>query len=106
MPSKKNVQDLLEDCEVSGSSQHHIHEVENTLAAYNGVLEYLRTGQVPSLSPPLIAHFNWQVLDGLERAAHVVPGQPRTRYVVVGQYQAPDAAECKGLAGKPLIRPI
>lgn len=83
------------------SQDYLTREVENVLAAYNWVLEELRAGRQPELSPQLISEFNRQVLDGLDNLEdHVTPGEIRTRSVTVGPYRAPDAGECSDLLAR------
>ncbi len=95
--SEDNVQAIVDRRPVTGAPQYQVREVENVVAAYNGVLDELRAGHRPALSPSLIAHFNRQVLEGLEHEDHVRPGEIRTRSVVVGPYRAPEATECAEL---------
>ena len=92
--SEDNVQAIVDRRPVTGAPEYQIREVENVVAAYNGVLDELRAGHRPVLSPSLIAQFNRQVLEGLEHEDHVRPGEIRTRSVVVGPYRAPEASEC------------
>lgn len=80
------------------SSEYQVREVENVVRAYNWVLEEIRAGRSPTLTPQLIARFNLMVLDELDDLEdHVVPGEIRTDPVVVGPYRAPDATECESL---------
>lgn len=95
--SEDTARAILEQRPVTGP-EYQVREVANVIKAYNWVLDELRNGQLPELTPKLIADFNRQVLDGLDNLeAGVVPGQIRTHPVVVGPYRAPDATECSDL---------
>ncbi len=76
---------------------YQIREVQNVITAYNGVLERLRRGDTPQLTPGLIRGFNRQVLAGLDLSAEVVPGEIRKHSVAVGPYRGPDWDRCESL---------
>jgi len=96
--SEDTVRAIVEHQPVPASPEYQVREVENVLTAYNWVLEEIRAGHTPVLTPELIADFNRMVLEGLEDLeVHVVPGELRTDPVVVGPYRAPDVAECESL---------
>lgn len=99
--SEETVQAIVERRPIPAAPGYQVREVENVLTAYNWVIDKIRAGRRPALSPALIADFNRMVLDGLENLeGHVVGGQIRTESVVVGPYRAPDAAECEGLLAR------
>lgn len=96
--SEDAVRAIVEHAPDLGHSGYQVREVENVIAAYNGVLSELRAGRRPQLSPKLISDFNRQVLDGLTGLEpHVRPGEIRAESVVVGSYRAPDFGEVAGL---------
>lgn len=78
----------------SDETDYQVHEVENVIRAYNGVLELLRAGRAPRLTPTLVAHFNRQILDGLELPPEVQPGETRRYSAAAGPYRAPDWDRC------------
>jgi Fic family protein len=78
-------------------SDYQIREVQNVVTAYNGVLQRLRRGDTPQLTPDLIRGFNRQVLAGLDLSAEVVPGEIRKHSVAVGPYRGPDWDRCEDL---------
>jgi Fic family protein len=83
------------------SATYPEREVENVLSAYNWVLGELRQGNVPQLSPGLIAEFNRRVLNGLNNPGDdVVPGELRRHSVVVGPYRRPDWEHCPALVAQ------
>ena len=81
----------------STETDYQVHEVENVIKAYNGVLELLRMGQASRLSPTLVHQFNHQVLDGLDLPPEVRPGEIRHHSVTVGTYRGPDWERCEEL---------
>ena len=81
----------------SAETDYQVHEVENVIKAYNGVLELLRVGQAPRLTPTLVGHFIHQVLDGLDLPPEVQPGETRHHSVAVGPYRGPDWERCEDL---------
>lgn len=96
--SEETVQAIVDRQPVPSAPAHQVHEVENVITAYNWVIDEIRAGRRPSLSPTLISDFNGMVLDGLENLEdHVVLGQLRTESVVVGPYRAPDWQDCPEL---------
>lgn len=96
--SEETVQAIVDRQPVPPAPAYQVHEVENVITAYNWVIDEIRAGRRPSLSPTLISDFNGMVLDGLENLEdHVVLGQLRTESVVVGPYRAPDWQDCPEL---------
>ena len=81
----------------SQDSSYQVQEVENVIAAYNDVLDLLRVGDAPRLSPGLVEHFNRQVLNGLDLPSEVQPGEIRRHSVTVGPYRGPDWERCSEL---------
>lgn len=98
--SEDSVREIVEGRSIAGS-EYQVRELQNVLNAYNWVLDEIRQGRRPSLTPGLIANFNRMVLDGLEDLGeHVVGGEIRTDSVTVGPYRAPDAVDCEDLLEK------
>ena len=85
--------------QVEPSQEYQVREVDNVLAAYNGILADILAGTPPSLSSEAICQFNRTILDGLPREGHVTPGEIRTDPVTVGSgiYTPPNAAHCRYL---------
>ncbi|GEJ56127.1 Fic family protein [Anaeromyxobacter diazotrophicus] len=84
--------------QVPQSKAYQVQEVDNILAALNGVIHPdLIRGSLPPLTPPRIRLFNSLVLKGLPLSPEVVPGQVRTHGVGVGPYLAPPAEDCEYL---------
>jgi Fic family protein len=99
--SEDTVRAIVEGQPIPPSPDYQVREVENVITAYNWVLDQIRAGQAPVLSPALIADFNRMVLEGLDDLEdHVVPGEIRTKSVVVGPYRAPDFGECADLLAR------
>jgi len=79
------------------SRQYLQREVENVLAAYNeAYAEILDTPRAP-MTVEWLCRFNRRILDGLELEEGVVPGEIRTKSVVVGPYRAVPAADAEYL---------
>lgn len=96
--SEDTVRAIVEKRPIPASPEYQVREVENVLRAYNWVLEEIRAGRSPVLTPGLIADFNRMVLENLDDLeTHVVPGELRRESVVVGLYRAPDFEECEEL---------
>lgn len=75
------------------SKEYLGHEVDNMLAAYNGILAKVDRGELAAITPDTLSELNGQILSGLEVEDHVVPGKTRHRSVVVGPYLAPPAEQ-------------
>ncbi|MGK2958112.1 MAG: Fic family protein [Acidimicrobiales bacterium] len=98
MLSEDTVLAIVEKRPIPASPEYQVREVENVVQAYNWVLDEIRAGRPPVLTPALIADFNRMVLEGLDNLAdHVVPGEFRKESVVVGPYRAPDFENCEDL---------
>jgi Fic family protein len=95
--TEQEVASIVRSRVVSQDSDYQAREVENVLAAYNSVLGHLRSGNAPQLTPELIKEFNRQVLEGLELAPEVTPGEIRQHSVAVGPYRGPDWERCDEL---------
>lgn len=99
--SEETVQAIIDRQPVPTAPAYQVREVENVITAYNWVIDEIRAGRRPNLSPSLIADFNRMVLDELDNLEdHVVPGKLRTESVVVGPYRAPDWEDCPDLLEK------
>ncbi len=92
--SEAEVVDILRHHRPAGAADYQVREVENVIAAYNGVLDQIRSGVTPQLTPDLIKQFNRQVLAGLELPDKVEPGAVRKHSVAVGPYRGPDWEKC------------
>ena len=69
---------------VPPSKQYLKQEVENVIAACNGISKQLVDGTLPPLSRDLLRAYNRQILDLLPVKPDVKPGELRERSVVVG----------------------
>jgi Fic family protein len=95
--SEEEVAAILRRHSRSSETDYQVREVENVVEAYNGVLELLRAGRAPQLTPALVQQFNRQVLDGLDLPPEVRPGEVRHHSVTVGPYRGPDWERCEEL---------
>jgi len=95
--SEAEVAAILRRHSTPTGTDHQVREVENVVKAYNGVLDLLRTGHAPRLTPALVEQFNRQVLDGLDLPPEVLPGEIRHHSVTVGPYRGPDWERCEEL---------
>ena len=82
------------------SKQYLGTEIDNIVAACNGILEDVLRGEAIGLTPERIKAFNRMVLDGLPVPDHVEPGETRTCSVGVGRYKAPPWRDCEYLLGR------
>jgi len=83
---------------VPPSKQYLKQEVENIIAACNGMGAQLAEGTLPALSARLLCDYNRQVLTRLPVNEEVKPGELRTHSVVVGQvYRGAPAQDCPHL---------
>jgi len=71
------------------SKAYLAREIENVVAACNGIWKDLREKKRFELTPEAICAFNAQVLDQLEHAEEVRPGRIRMHVVGVASYKAP-----------------
>lgn len=79
------------------SRQYLAKEIDNVLAACNGMIKDLGAGIPRPLTVALITAFNRQVLDGLSLDAEVQPGAIRKHSVTVGSYLGAPAEDCEYL---------
>lgn len=80
---------------VPPSKQYLKQEVENIIAACNGISKQLADGTQPEISPKLLCDYNRQVLEKLPLKKDVIPGGLRTHSVVVGNvYRGAPAKDC------------
>lgn len=71
-------------------SQEYLgREVDNVVTAYNWIIDQIKEGAPPRLAPEDLCRFNGMVLEDLELADDVVPGEFRGHVVVVGDYRSP-----------------
>ena len=80
---------------VPPSKQYLKQEVENIIAACNGIGSQLAEGTLPALSAKLLSAYNRLVLEKLPVKDGVKPGELRTHSVVVGNvYRGAPAEDC------------
>jgi Fic family protein len=72
-------------------------EIDNIVAACNGILKDVLCGEAIGLTPERIKAFNKMALDGLPLPEHVEPGKTRRCSVGVGRYKAPPWQDCEYL---------
>jgi Fic family protein len=96
--SEEDVVDVLEGrAEPSPSQAYLFKEVENIIAAYNGIKDRLIAGRDLDVSVEQIKRFDAEVLDGIDEPG-VTPGEIRTDSVLVGnRYRGAPAADCEYL---------
>ena len=83
---------------VPPSKQYLKQEVENVIAACNGISKQVTEGTPPALSTDLICAYNRQILEGLPLKEGAKPGELRTHSVVVGNvYRGAPAEDCRHL---------
>lgn len=86
---------------VPPSKQYLKQEVENIIAACNGIGQKLAEGTLPELSPELFREYNRQVLEKLPLKDDVKPGELREHSVVVGNvYRGAPAEDCPHLISR------
>lgn len=95
--SEQEVAEIVRRQPTTAGADYQAREVENVLNAYNGVLEMLREGRTPRLTPDLVKDFNRQVLNGLDLPTEIEPGEIRRHSVTVGPYRAADWERCDDL---------
>lgn len=86
------------------AKDYQVQELLNVLQAYNEVIEAIQAGSIPILSIDTIKHFNKLVLEDIELADHIVPGEFRHVSVAVGAvYRAPDWNQCERLLSEMCV---
>lgn len=86
---------------VPQSKQYLKQEVENIVAACNGIGAQVADGTLPVLSQSLLCAYNRQVLNELPLKEEVQPGSLRTHSVVVGNvYRGAPAEDCPHLVDR------
>jgi cell filamentation protein, protein adenylyltransferase len=100
--SAEEVRRVVEQKLVLPPSQEYLaREVENIVAAYNLIIGELLQRRIPGLTVERIKEFNQIVLDGLPREdEYLVPGEIRTKSVVVGRYRGAPAEDCEYLLAR------
>lgn len=77
------------------SQEYLQQELENVIEALVGVEEEVHRDGGFEVSPQRLRELNRKVLDGLDVDDHVVPGELRTKGIVVGSvYRGPPAQDC------------
>lgn len=79
------------------SRQYQEQEVRNLLEALQGLHDRIMAGDSIELTTELILRFNKQILTGTQFRPDMVPGEIRTHSVVVGNYRAAPAEDCRFL---------
>lgn len=96
--SEEEVRDVLEGrLELPPSREYLQREVENVLAAYNEAYDEILAEPSTPMTVAWLRRFNERILRGLELEEGVVPGEIRTRSVVVGPYKAVPASDAEYL---------
>lgn len=85
------------------SRQYQEQEVRNVLEALQDLHDRILAGETIHLTAELICRFNFQILKETQHRDGVEPGKIRTHSVVVGNYLAAPAADCKYLLDR-LVR--
>lgn len=88
------------DLKLPPSREYLGQEIDNVVAACNLITRRLTSDAFPQLTPALIIEFNRLVLDRLEVAPEVEPGQLRKHSVGVASYLAPPAEDCSYLLNR------
>ncbi len=82
------------------SQQYLAKEIQNVLTAANTIMKEIETdGEVKNLKAEDIKRYNKYILDGLDVAGHVVPGEYRKCGIEVASYIAPKWEEVPSLIG-------
>ena len=80
---------------VPPSKEYLKQEVENIIAACNGIGKHLADGTLPEISAKLLCGYNRQVLENLPVKDNMTPGEVRTHSVVIGNvYRGAPAEDC------------
>ncbi|MCK4283236.1 MAG: Fic family protein [Candidatus Brocadiae bacterium] len=82
------------------SQEYLAQEIDNIVTACNGIFEKVRTGRASPLTVESIKELNRTVLDKLDVAEDVIPGQVRTHRVTVARYRAVPPEDCEFLLGR------
>ena len=82
------------------SREYLEREIENVLAAYNVARQELLDDPDLAFTVERLREYNRLILEGLEVEEGVVPGEVRTRFVVVGSYRAAPAEDAEHLLGR------
>ncbi len=99
--SEEDVLELVEgNLDLPPSREYLEQEVQNIVDAYNRIIgEVISEGPQP-LTVERIRGYNRQVLDGLDLAPGIVPGEIRTDEVGVRRYLGAPAEDCEYLLGE------
>jgi Fic family protein len=93
--TEREVRDLIDGkLKLPPSRQYLADEIDNVLAACNGMLRDAKRGHRIPLSAKLIKEFDSLVLRGLNLDREVVPGEIRKHSVGVGSYRGAPAEDC------------
>jgi Fic family protein len=93
--TEREVRDLIDGkLKLPLSRQYLADEIDNVLAACNGMLRDAKRGHRIPLSAKLIKEFDSLVLRGLNLDREVVPGEIRKHSVGVGSYRGAPAEDC------------
>lgn len=86
--------------ELPASQAYLGQEVDNIVNAYNLLIQRLEVGAPLQLTPEDLKGLNKMVLEGLDVADDVVPGEFRSHRVVVNDYRSPDPRFTPALLGR------
>ncbi len=93
--TEREVRDLIDGkLKLPPSRQYLADEIDNVLAACNGMLRDAKRGHRIPLSAKLIKEFDSLVLRGLNLDREIVPGEIRKHSVGVGSYRGAPAEDC------------
>lgn len=102
--SEEQVRDIVEGRLRLPPSQAYLQqEVENVVRACNEVLADFRDGRKAPLDGSWLQRHNAAILDSLQLAADVVPGEWRRHVVGVGGYRAPPPEYVRGLMDRLFV---
>ena len=76
------------------SKKYLVQEIDNVLTGCNRILDEIKEGNHPDLTPAAIKEMNRQVLNKLALAPEVVPGEIRQHSVVVARYRGAPQEDC------------
>jgi len=91
------VQHLEGELKLPPSRQYLADEIDRIVEGCNAILQVLTERPAAPLSLDTIEWLNRQVLEGLELAEDVVPGEIRQHSVLVGRYRGAPAEDCEFL---------
>ncbi len=82
------------ELEVEPSKEYLKQEIANIIRECNGILDGVRSGEMPALNSDRIKRLNRAVLDKLDTSEEVTPGEIRKYSVGVARYRGAPWEEC------------